>query len=159
MSQQQIQERVRFATREAQRYREDVEEWKSTCAQAQEACYAWEDLIAKANFLLSGWLDIDTEMRLAELGGTLSAQATESLRQRMLGNVGEWLSLSPELLEQIARIEREYGQCDGGEVFRRNVAEAQGILTSDEEFFRSNKLNALRDQAEADYREGRVRPV
>jgi len=148
--------RIRYAEKEISRFRDDVEDWKRDHHQVQ-ACWAYEDLVAKANFLYTRIIDLDQDIRESFL--LQGCEFNPELDRDLSNILSNWLAASLEILPHVGALEKEYSGLDGGDDFRRNVKEAQSILTPDSEFFVGDALIELRDQAVDAHRSGLTEPL
>lgn len=148
--------RIKYAEKELDRFRDDVEDWKREHHLVQ-VCWEYEDLVAKANFLYTRIIDLDEDIQ--EVCLLSGAEFHYELDQKVDQLLSSWLEISLEILPHIGDLEREYSSLDGAEDFRRNVKEVQAILTPDREFFAGDALVDLRDQAVDDHRAGRTEPL
>ena len=158
MSATQTVRRCENAARDVARLREDVtseEAWIRQHAAATGADRAWDDLFAKANFLFDRIVDLDVDLQgyaldhapepdagLLNLTRSLIAswrQACLALRPYLAGSPSNESGAAARLLE--------------------NLAEADGILTDDREFFAGDDLARLRDAAIDDHRAGLTEPM
>jgi hypothetical protein len=152
----QPEERIRFTQKEVGRYQEDVEEWKQAHESLRRDCWFWEKLIGKANRLFNQILDLDSDIRESVFSGEITAQEEERLHKEVVSLVQQWLQISQDFLRQVVRLEGEYGVVEGAQELRQHIKDAEGILTSDEQFFQGDELARLRDQAIDDHRAGRT---
>jgi hypothetical protein len=152
----QPQRRIKNAEREVIRFRDDViqQDWKQQHDALSEDCWAWEDLIAKANFLFDRIMDVDTDIQEYVLTNHLEYDA--ALQEKLRSLTEDWLNISIQLIPHVERLEQEYGEVEGGHKLRENLSEANGILTDDRDFFGGEDLARMRDEAIDAHRAGRT---
>jgi hypothetical protein len=142
--------RIRFAQKEVFRFREDIEDCIAENLDLVIDLGLARDLVDRSNYLFGWIMLVDNSIRVVVLEGYASDElidfAKEVLRQ--------WLEVSLLLLQKIDRLESEHGIIEGTKEFRAKIAEARGIFTPDEDFFRDDKLIELRDQAIDQHRAG-----
>lgn len=143
--------------REVVRYREDVDAWREKHAALSDDCWAWEDLIARANFLFDLIMRADLRVQrylLVERGSD-----GLDLQERLREALEEWSKTSQRIVPQGERLQQDYGQVEGLETLRENIAQATSCLTPDADFFGSDALVELRDQAIDAHRAGSTEPI
>ncbi len=140
-------ERIQFAFREVERYREDVHCWHQRVL---------EDLIAKANFLYVWILKLDEELQGLFLStSNADAQIQEDLRRVL----SEWLDASVLALHYANELKTEHSRVEGAEVLETHVKQAWAILTPDDAYFADAELWSLREQAVESHRMGQTEPL
>lgn len=155
MPRKETKDRIEFARKGVERYREDVAEWQTTHAAVHE-CWLCEDLIGEANHLFARITDLDLwlhEMVFRE-PDSYNAQADALLTDLYRG----WLDNSQALLPFAEQMGRDYKAVTGLETFRNNISEAEGILTEDATFFAGESLDRLAQQALAEHQAGHTEP-
>jgi hypothetical protein len=155
MPQTETKERIEFARKCVQRYREDIAEWQAKHTAVHE-CWLCEDLISDANHLFGRINDLDVWLHetVFRQPDSYNAQADTLLTDLYRG----WLEISRTLLPFAEEMGRDYKTVSGLETFRRNVSEAEGILTDDATFFAGENLDRLEQQALAEHQAGRTEP-
>jgi hypothetical protein len=152
----QPRERIECAEREVARYKDDVESWKRD-HDALADDWAWEDLIAKANFLFDQIMRLDVRVQRTIL---VERRHDESGLQDELRRVlGDWMSTSIQVIAHGERLQQEYGRVEGIGALRENLAPAKSILTPDDEFFDPDRLASLRDEAIEAHCRGLTEPL
>lgn len=156
MSKSQPLERIEFAHKEVERYRDDVDDWKQAHDALSNDCWVWEDLIAKASFLYRRMLILDEELQKF----LLAEPAADGSLQAALRNVlAEWLNTSLLCTGYTDRVRKLHGQVRGAEELIANIKEAQAILTPDDVFFDDPEMWSMRDEAVASHRAGETEPL
>jgi len=123
--------RIEYAEREVVRYKQDVEGWKERYNEFARGRGLWEDLIAKANFLLDRLLSLFADITEIALKG--DCRLAEELRARNLHVLLEWRDVTLQVLAEARRGELDYGQVAGLDVLRANNERA------------AEKLNLVRE--------------
>ena len=140
----QPRERIKYAGREVARYQEDVESAtdRSTL----------EDMIAKANFLFGRIMHLDIQVNQYIL--LQRGRDDSSLQDEMRSLLDRWMAVSLQVVP-----EGEFGPVDGLDRLLENLAQARSILTPDDEFFDSDALSSLRDEAIDAHRQALTEPL
>ncbi|GAC1342247.1 MAG: hypothetical protein NVSMB14_07040 [Isosphaeraceae bacterium] len=150
--------RLKYARKEVVRYREDAREfWKNEHDKPAEDFWPWVDLVAKANVLFGKILELD--IGIQELLLVDCIEDDEGLEAGSYELLRDWLEVSLEVSPHVDRLATVYGSVDGALDFRKNVRQAQSILTPDDEYFRNDKLAEPRDKAIDDRQAGRTEPL
>jgi hypothetical protein len=138
--------RFAFTVKEVQRYKDDVQQWDPR----QDS----GDLVAKALFIFERIKNLDTwieEYFLAD-GNEFNREMHEKPRELLR----DWLDYSRRVIALVAALQDE----DSGiEELRRNIHQAEASLTPDDEFFDSDELADLRDNAIDAHRAGETEPL
>ncbi len=142
--------RVRFAEREVLRYRRDVEDGAKG-HDASDPGWAWDEVVAKANFLFDRLIDLDLDIRELVLSDRM--EFDPGLDAKVRGLLRDWLDVSLRVIPHI-----EGRTVDAADLLRTRVEEARSMLTPDGEFFGGDELARLRDDAIDDHRAGRTEP-
>jgi hypothetical protein len=158
MSGFETEKRVGFTKLEIDRLRHDIEDWKSNHDELTRSCWAWEDLIAKANFVFGRITKLDMDIQ-GFLFNSAEAAADPELLNASRDATAAWLAVSLPLLERSEQLLGEYGDVDGYEELKVNMRQANASLTSDEEYFDSEELAGARDNAIDSHRAGLTEPL
>jgi hypothetical protein len=137
--------RVAFVKREVDRYGDET-------LQSQ---VAYEYLVEDANRILERMLALDIELH--EIG--MEAADVAELQDVLRGAIAKWLEMSLEVLTAVEQSPKECGQVEKVEELKRNVDRTKAMLTPDDEFFRSDKLSSLCDEAIEAHRSGLTEPL
>ena len=149
-------ERIEFALKEVDRYREDVDGWNRGEDEQAIDDRVLEDLIAKANFLFGRILKLDEEIQGFLLANPIADRRLQDALRNVLAG---WLDTSLVSIGHAVRLKGESGALDGAEQLAANIKQARAILTPDEEFFVADKLWAIRDEAVKIQRAGKTEPL
>lgn len=157
MQMTQPRKRIEHTGREVARYREDAEAWKRDHDTLSADCWTCEDLIATANFLFDRIMCQDVRVQryvLVERGHD-GTDLQDELRRILL----DWMTTSLRVVPHGERLQQEYGQVEGLDALRENLSQAKSIMTPDDEFFDSDVLATLRDEAIDAHRAGLTEPL
>ena len=99
----------------------------------------------------------EEEWRLAVLTGQQASACGE--RSYFLELYSLWNKVCPEYLERVCSFESRGFSVEHSERFRACLREADGILTSDADFFRGDGLVQLCDKAIDEFRQGEAEHV
>lgn len=150
-------DRLRYAERQIDHCREDVDEWKRLHDDVKQDCWVWEDMVDRANDIFSRFLNLDVDIQQAIFAGRMPFN--EDIDRQMRDLLRSWLELGEQLLPEVLRLEQKYGQVDGATRLRVSMAEAKGMLTPDVEFFGKDELAGIRDKAIEEHRNGLTEPL
>lgn len=156
MSCVEAQIRIDYTAREVDRYRDDVEDWKSKHDQLVNDLWMWEQFISKANYLFAFVVRVDEDIQMLLL---TYADANQGMLDVTRGLMSRWLTVSLMIRDQAERLRSEFGSVEGAAELERNIEAAQAMLTLDSEFFDGDKLDALREQALKEHRAGLTEPL
>jgi hypothetical protein len=155
MSYVEAQVRIDYTTREVERYRVDVEDWKRKHDQVVNDLWVWEQLMSKANELFALVVGIDEDIQMLLLS---YADANQEMLGVTRGLMKQWLTVSLVIRDQADRLRSEHGSAKDATELERNIEAAQAMLTPDSEFFDADELAQLCDRAVADNRAGLTEP-
>jgi hypothetical protein len=124
MSMPQPLDRIEFAEREFEGYKEYVEDWKRKHDELAAHCWAVEDVVSKANYVHTCIVRVAAEL----LQFSASEQASE-VYVRIHHLLREWLRFSLVLEECVRGLEGEYGQVHGAVPLRHNIGLARDEIT------------------------------
>jgi hypothetical protein len=143
---------------EVARLRLDVEDWKLNHDEVTRGCWAWEDVIAKANFVFGRIIKLDMDIQKFLFESPVADVDPELLSGARDPAIA-WLEVSLSMRERSEQLLREYGYIDGYDELKANVRQAQAFLTPDEEYFDSEELAAARDRAIDSHHAGLTEPL
>jgi hypothetical protein len=151
-------DRIQYTETEVDRYKDDVETWKEDHDALARDCWVWEDLIGKANHLFSRILDLDIQVQDYLFKNCNDVKPDFHEKPRELLRL--WLAVSLKVVPRGERLQKDYNsKTDGLGELKEHIEEAKSILTPDDEFFDTDRLSQLRDEAIADHRSGLTEPL
>ena len=151
---------LKYAEKEVDRYKEDVEDWKQDHDDLSKDCWLWEDIAAKADFVFHRIILLDQDVREAEFSGKFSRQGSfVDFDRRLTDLLRGWVEVSAQTEPHVVRLASVYCRVDGGHEFLSNLAEARAILTPDNDFFNHDKLIEMRDCSVDTLRSGLAEPM
>jgi hypothetical protein len=115
-------------------------------------CRDLEDTLAVGNWLFGALSRIDDGWHGEVFEGRIPYDPEEEAQIRSFYR--GWLKPCEQMLTKIAEFEAQGFEVSGASEFRRNCSEVKGILTPDSQFFSSDALVELRDQAIDSHRAG-----
>ena len=121
------------------------------------ACWVWEDLIAKANFLYDRIMHADVRLQQDILVNR--GEDEFGLGEKVRVVLRAWLDVSLQVVPRGEGLQGDRGHVEGLEVLKGYVREAQSILTPDDQYFDPEKLASLRDEAIEAHRSGLTGPL
>ena len=142
-------DRIQFAAREIVRFRSDIDDGERT-APASDG-WAWDEVVAKANFLFDRLIDLDLDIQELVLNDRMEYDPALGEKVRRL--LRDWLDVSLRVIPHV-----EGHVVDGADLLRSRVTEARSMLTPGGEFFGGDELARLRDRAIDEHRAGRTEP-
>ena len=128
----------------------EVERWRDD-HRAAMACYEFEDLLALAVKIFDAITQQDEEWRSRVYSGTVEYDSAAG--QRIEAGYRQWLVPCARVAVVLERLEQEFGAVRHADEFRDRCREAEGILTSDAEFF-GDGLTSLCESALDEHRKG-----
>lgn len=144
MQMTQPRERIKYAGKELASYMEDVD------AVANRPML--EDLIAKANYVFDLIIRLDLEISkhvMSEAG-----REDWTLQDELRSTLDHWMRSSLQIVP-----EGECGHVDGLDMLKENLAQTKSMLTPDDEFFDSDALAPLCDDAIEAHRMSLTEPL
>lgn len=146
-----------MATSIAKRQLDAIEEqWRANHLEAM-SCRKLEDVLLLCIETFERIGREEEEWRLAVLTGQQASGCEEPSYSLELYSL--WAKVCPEFLERVSFFEARGYVVEHSERFRACLREAQGILTSDAEFFRGDGLVQLCDEAIDEFRRGETEHV
>ncbi len=143
---------LQLLRRQVQILSEEREEpWKIEC-DAATRCFETEHHVAFLNFLFDQIIQLDEKWRSLVYTGQLEYQPGF---EELLGKVlPDWKRGASNWTATIDHLEVDGYSVSGANELRRHITEAEDMLTTDESFFKGDKLVALRDAAIDSHRAG-----
>lgn len=153
MNKTQPEVRLRYAQANVTSYRE---KWQTEHDRLRDVCWFWEDVVALAVLTYQRIIDLDSDVRESGFRNDLCQEDETEILDELRKLLQTWYRVSREVLTVGASVEREYGSVEKLSDLQAQVREAQGILTPDDQFFVSESIAQLRDQAIEEHRAGRT---
>jgi hypothetical protein len=125
MSTTQPLDRIEFAEREFEEYREYAEAWKQEHDELATRCWAIEDVISKANYVYDRIASLDAELKKHS---TCEDVPEFYVRNQYL--LRSWFTVSSSLESRALNLEAEYGHVEGADDLRKNIAKAREDIRS-----------------------------
>jgi hypothetical protein len=132
------------------------DQWKANHIEAM-SCWAFEDLLRLCIETFERIGRQDEGWRKSVFSGEHPYSAEDE--KASLDLYVDWKSVCENFLAPLSRFEMGGYVIECANQFRACLREAEGILTPDAEFFNSNALTRLRDEAIDDSRHGEVEHV
>lgn len=153
-------ERISFIQKEVDRFRGDVEDWKSRHDELAQRCWFCENMIAMGNFVFGRIMRLDMDIQKhvfnsAKINDPVEPELLNSARKQ----AAAWLESALSVQKDAEQLLKEYGAVDGYQEMKSNIEDARAFLTPDHEFFDSDELADARDKAIDDYRAGLSEPL
>lgn len=108
-------------------------------------CYSIEETVVKGIFVFDLITRFDDAVRSKVRRGEVEFR--DEFNRDMLEQYRNWLATSEEVLLRIESVQTQGYAVARADELRSRVVEARGLLTPDRDFFTSDKLVDLRDQA------------
>lgn len=132
-------------------YAEGVESWKSAYVAAMK-CRDLEDWLYVGNGIFDAITAFDEKHQFRVLSGEIEYDPAHN--ELIKSAYKWWLGPCEVLSTEINSLRAQGFLVDNSEAFLSNCRESTGILTDDAEFFDSEALIALRDEAIDEHRAG-----
>ncbi len=120
----------------------------------QSQAYTFEALLQRGILCFDMVTKLDEDWRAAVLKEP--TEYTKEMSDRLRNLYRIWSRPCPSVLERLTQFERAGFTVKCAEEFRSRCREAEGILTSDAEFFADDELVDLRDRAIDQHRQGQT---
>lgn len=130
----------------------EVERWRDD-HRAVMARYEFESLLALAVKIFDAITEQDEEWRSRFYSGAVEYEPT--VERRIEAAYREWLAPCDGIETELKRLEGQFGRVRHADEFRNRRREAEGLLTSDAEFF-GEGLTDLCDAAVDEHRKGKT---
>jgi hypothetical protein len=138
---------IEFASRDVNIYKEL---WDADHKEVM-ACFSLESKLSRGVAIFDFITHIDESYRKAVLGG--EAEFQPELFDAIAKLYQVWKIPCDEALKELAKFEQNYTVA-GADEFRRRCREVVGICTPDSEFFSSEAMITLRDEAIEEHERG-----
>jgi hypothetical protein len=118
--------RLRLAEQQVARYREDIEEWQREHNEVAQKSCPIEDVIINGTHYLHAIIRLDAALKSESMREQGGIEPSLGIRYALR----EWLVVSQRVLEQVERLERDYGHVEGASVLRSDIEMVQTRLDS-----------------------------
>jgi hypothetical protein len=132
----------------------ETETWKDQHDKAV-LCFEIEEFIAWGNRIFQGLSEDDAHWH-GSVFFNQKVSFSKCLLEKLEQLYRDWLTASERIMSTIGDLEGWGFEIRGVEEFRRNCREVRGMFAPDDEFFQSDSLVELRDEAIDEHRQGKT---